>query len=284
MAVAQHFQRNRLLRTVAVLRPTADARGRCHVDEAAQGARRLDGRDHARAGGDALLDCLKGQSILQPALQRRHGRRAGVKPVERGCVMKLPPAPIVEEALSRRALSQDHGMMAQFDMVIGHALDRLSLRDRDAIHQTPGWNQLAVDEHAMAGRNPQVPPWHIIGQGAALDAHGQHEVVSGDERARVVPAANPDDRFGGAGAGNNAVADLQGLDGDLAAIRQNGGAGAIAGRTVARFEGTALAERLGAGRQRDTVQLAAEPGAAVILAGRGRGGDEAPAADDIQVA
>src|ERR1700733_4408034 len=109
-------------------------------------------------------------------------------------------------------------------------VDALRLDDGDAVEEVFALDQYAFEIHGVVRRDPQIALWHIVGQGAGLDANWQHVLSAHDVTAAIAALADPFDRARDACAGHDFVADLELLDALVSARRADRGAAAITGR------------------------------------------------------
>jgi hypothetical protein len=102
--------------------------------------------------------------------------------VELGRVMKHVAAIVVDKALGRRALGENHLMPGELDVEIFDLFDFLRLDNARAVDQPAGRHQRAVEIERVLGRHPQIARRHPIGERPGRDADRQHRRVASPAR------------------------------------------------------------------------------------------------------
>ena len=93
-----------------------------------------------------------------------------------------------------------------------------------AIDQVKGADQGLAEEQRVPGRDPEVPRWQALAQGAGMDADGQAHGFAAQEDHGVAAAADPTDGAWAIGGGDD-VARGEGFDGAVAIGGGDAGAG-----------------------------------------------------------
>ena len=137
-------------------------------------------------------------------------------------------------------------MAIELDVPVGDALDALRFHDARAVHQGLGRDEHVVDVERVIGRDPQVAGGDAVGDRPRLDTDRQDSGVGVCKAADEAARADPADRAGRAGGCHHPIADLQRLDSDLATIREDLCAGAVARRVVGGVRWSSWGRRRGA--------------------------------------
>jgi hypothetical protein len=97
-------------------------------------------------------------------------------------VVKHAAVVVVDVALRRRALGDDHIVAVELDMEILDLVDPLRLKDRYQIDQIAHLDQYPFEIHCVMRRNPQLAPRHTVGHAPALMQIGRMSVCPSAKR------------------------------------------------------------------------------------------------------
>ena len=185
----------------------------------------------AGARGHRPADRLELVAVLEArrAVDRLNADRLGVRRPERGRVVEHAAAVVVDEALGRRALGDEHVVAVEFDVPVLDALDAGCLDDADAVDEELGRDQGAVHEHGVLGRHPEVARGHAVFERAGHKADRQHDRIAVGEAPGIGAMADPADRAVRTGRRHDEVAGLKVFHRDIAGSGADQRAGAVAG-------------------------------------------------------
>lgn len=133
-------------------------------------------------------------------------------------VVKHAAVVVVDVALRRRALGDDHIVAVELDMEILDLVDPLRLKDRYQIDQIAHLDQYPFEIHCVMRRNPQLAPRHTVGQCTCPDADRQDVGLPQREASGIAAPADPLDWPRHARRGDDPVADRQIFDRHLAPL------------------------------------------------------------------
>ncbi len=227
-AVIEHLQPDRMVRIGGVARPPDHAVGRHLVNVAGQRPARI-----ARAlcpGAQPHADGFHREPLLHAgrAVAWRRNRRLGIQGAVFGCVVEHAAAAVVHERFRRRAFGQDRVVRVQLQVHVVHALDVGVLDHRNPIHQQPGRDQDAVQQHRVEWRDREVPERNAIGEAAGSEPDWQQVRPAPEEPPGIAAPPDPPDWPHRARRSHDTITDGEVFNGTLAAVGQDPRAGAVA--------------------------------------------------------
>ena len=132
--------------------------------------------------------------------------------------MKHVAAVVVDKALGRRTVGENHLVPGELDVEIFDLFDFLGLDDARAVDQEPRRNQRAVDVERVLGRDPQIARRHPVGDRPGGDPDRQNLAVACDKAGVIGATTDPLNRPRLARQRHNLSADREVLDGHLSPI------------------------------------------------------------------
>ena len=154
-------------------------------------------------------------------------------------VIENSPVAIVNKALCRHALRENHIMAVKLDMKIVNGAEGFGLRNGNIVYQVVRRHQIALDIECVLWRYPEIAGRQAVSDGSGGYLHRHQGAVACDNARGIGAPPNPFDRPRPVGQRLQSIPDRQLLDRHFAIFCPKPGTATVAGNGILGDQGSA---------------------------------------------